>query len=748
MISRRGLIVSGIAVGGGAAFFYGLQSLKDGDAKEKFLKTTPNSYALHAYVKINPEGKIIIAVPAAELGQGVTTSIPMIIAEELDANWDDVTYELAPLDKDYGSYIVGEVPRLLMDPGIMRDVARTVLYKVSPLVGMTITAGSTAILGNYIYLRNVGAMTRSMLISAAAKRLGVIDTTLITKNSLVIHPQSGRSLTYGELAEEASFYKPKSKPKLKNEKDFSIIGKPIKRLDAPEKVDGSAIYGIDIKFDNLLFASIKHCPYFGGKLKSFDTNSIKGTDGVIKVVRVFDNAVAVIAKNTWIAQRALSKINIKWEKPKEENFDSELARKNYLALLDSDSLETLEEDNNFKESWDKTSSVLEAVYETPYLAHVCMEPMGCTALYEISDGQDSEDAKITVWSPSQSSSWSKSAANEVAEVKSDNVQVYSTLMGGGFGRRAKMDFVKESVSIAKQLPNIPIKLTWTREEDTTQDFYRPDSLARLRMGLDSAEIMTALDFSIVTKPINEKSSLTHPMSYSAYNLPPKKLTLSEQNNPIPVGQWRSVSMSHNGFYLESFIDELANRLDVDPLRFRLNLLKDKPECSRLLEFIGKKSKWEKPLKSTLDNSLRGRGVSFIEAFQSVIAQVVEVTISKDKHLTIDRVINVVNPHKVINPDTIKAQMESCSLEGLSAALYGKIKVRNGKTIQENFDTYRLISLRETPDIETYILPQGGHPGGIGEVGLPGVAPALTNAIFNATGVRIRKLPISESEFTV
>ena len=748
MISRRGLIVSGIAVGGGAAIVYGLQSLKDGNAKEKFLKTTPDSFALHAYVKINPQGKITVAVPAAELGQGVTTSIPMIIAEELDANWDDVSYELAPLDKDYGSYIVGEVPRLFMDPGIMRDVARTVLYKVSPLVGMTITAGSTAILGNYIYLRNVGAMTRSMLISAAAKRLGVPEEALIAKNSIVIDPKTRRSLTYGELAEEASFYEPKSKPKLKNERDFSIIGKPIQRLDTPEKVDGSAVYGIDVKLDNLLFASIKHCPYFGGKLESFDTTSINGIEGVMKVITVFDNSVAVIAKNSWIAQKALSKLNIKWIKPKSINFDSEIERENYISLLDSEPLEVLEEDNEFKASWGKSSNIFEAVYETPYLAHVCMEPMGCTALYEIHNGQNSEDAKITVWSPSQSSSWSKSAAKEIANVKSENVQVYSTLMGGGFGRRAKMDFVKESVSIAKEFPNTPVKLTWTREEDTTQDFYRPDSLARLRMGLDSSQKMTALEFSIATKPINEKSSLSHPMSYSAYNLPPKKLILSEQNNPIPVGQWRSVSLSHNGFYLESFIDELANRLDVDPLNFRIDLLKDKPEFSKLLEVISEKSKWDQPLKSNLDGSLRGKGVSFMEAFQSVIAQVVEVTVSKDKYLTIDRIINVVNPHMVINPDTIKAQMESCALEGLSAALYGKIKVRDGKALQENFDTYRLISLRETPNIETYILPQGGHPGGIGEVGLPGIAPALTNAIFNATGVRIRKLPIIESEFTV
>ena len=748
MISRRGLVVSGVAVGGGVAIFYGLQSLKDGDAKEKFLESSPDSFALHAYIKIDPIGKITIAVPGAELGQGVTTSIPMIVAEELDADWNDVRYELAPLDKDYGSYIVGEAPRLIMDPGILRDVARTLLYKVSPLVGMTFTGGSTAILGNYIYLRNVGAMARSMLVAAASERLGVLEKNLITKNSYVIHPSSGRSFSYGEIAEEASFFKPISNPKLKNENNFSIIGKSIKRLDAPEKVDGSGIYGIDVKLDNMLHASIKHCPVFGGKVKSFNAKTINNLNGIIKVVRVFDNAIAVVAENTWIAQKALSQIDIVWSMPEEKSFDSKIARQNYINLFDSSEIEVLDEDQDFKEAWEKNNRVIEAIYETPYLAHVCMEPMGCTAFYQKSDMDEDEDAKITLWSPSQSTTWSKSAAIEIANVNPKNVKVFSTLMGGGLGRRAQMDFVKESVSIAKQIPNVPIKLTWSREEDVQQDKYRPDSMARFRMALDSNNKILALDFVIASKKIRETSSLGHPMSYTVYNLPPKRLAFSEQKNPVPVGEWRSVSLSHNSFYQEAFINEVAQELNIDPLQFRINLLAGKPKHSALLEFIAEKSNWYDPFQDTSDGSKRGRGVSFIEAFASVMVQVVEVTITSEKKLIVDRIINVVDPHTAVNLETIKAQMEGAAIDGLSAALYAQIDIKDGRVVQNNFNDYRMITIADSPEIETYIMPQGGHPGGIGEVGLPGIAPALVGAIYDAIGIRIRKLPISDSELEV
>jgi isoquinoline 1-oxidoreductase beta subunit len=532
-------------------------------------------------------------------------------------------------------------------------------------------------------------------------------------------------------------------------------------LDTPEKVDGSATYGIDVQLPGMKFAAIRHSPAFGGTLKSYDADTAMAHKGVIAVVPVQDNAVAVVAGNTWTAQKALNDMPVEWTPPEGEPFSTGKALKEYASLFDAQGANVLTEDETFAAAWETNTTTIEAVYETPYLAHVCMEPMGATALYEASTTDDPEDGSITVWSPSQSMSQTATQAQRITGVKKENVDVHATLMGGGFGRRADMDFVRQVSDIARQMPGTPIKLTWSREEDVQQDTYRPATAARFRAGLDADGTMTALDFVIVGKPVgadfNTRNgsfvpmapendvSMVAPMSNSPYAFPAVRLALNAQSNPVPNGNWRSVSMSHNAFYQEAFMNEVAEAAGKDPIVFRRELLSHKPELVAVLDTLEEKSDWHTPLAPGPDGSKRGRGVAFLEAFASIVGQVVEVTVAANGDLTIDRVVSVVDPHTVVNPNIVEAQVEGAVIDGLSTALYGQIDVEDGRVQQSNFDSYRMMKMAEAPPlIETHVMSQGGHPGGMGEVGLPGVAPALTTAIYNATGQRIRQLPIAIS----
>jgi isoquinoline 1-oxidoreductase beta subunit len=753
------MILSGLAAGGGLAVAYGLSRLDDGDARQKFRASTPDRFALHAYVKIARDGTVTVAVPPAELGQGVTTAIPMLVAEELDADWSQVRYELAPLDKDYGTYAIAEMTRVFLDPGAVADAAHWALWRIAPLVGMTVTGGSSTIFGNYAYLRTVGAAARAMLVQAAAIALGVPATELATKAGRVIHAPSGRSLGYGELAESAAALPPRDDGALKDPRDFTILGQPKGRLDTPEKVDGSARYGIDVRLPRMVYAAIRHSPQFGGTVVRFDAEGAKSRKGVIAAVQVGANAVAVVAENSWIAQQAVAAMDVSFAPPPAPMFDSGAAITDYLTRFDDPDASVLREDEGFAAAMAGAAKTVEAVYETAYLAHVCMEPMGCTALYEPADKP--EDAKVTVWSPSQSTTLSAQNAAKIAGVPVANVTVHATLCGGGFGRRADMDYVRQAVTIAKQLPGRPVKLTWTREEDVRQDTYRPATVARFRAGLDARGEMTALGFTIVGKPVSadfnarndgpfksdprKDKGMVMPMNASPYRFPPMRLALNARENPVPNGNWRSVTLSHNAFYQEAFLDEVAAAAGTDPLALRRTLLRDKPAYLAVLNAVAEKAGWETPLAPAPDGARRGRGIVLLDPFLSIIGQVIEVTVAKDGGLRVDRVVSVVDCHTVVNPNIVIAQIEGSVIDGLSAALYGRIDVKDGAVQQSNFADYRLMTLAEAPPaIETHLMPQGGHPGGIGEVGLPGVAPALANAIFAATGRRVRKLPVAVS----
>ncbi len=759
-VSRRGMILSGIAVTGGLAVAYGMHALDDGDAKQKFSATTPDQFVLHAYVKIATDGTITIAVPQAELGQGISTAVPMMVAEELDADWDTVKYEFAPLDKTYGTYAMAEMTRIFMQPGLVANSARWALWQASPLIGLMFTGGSSATFGNYEFCRTVGAATRVILMKAAAQKMNVPESELSTKLSRVIHEKSGTSMGYGELAELAATFAPPDGTARKEQKEFTIIGQPKHRLDTPEKIDGSGRYGVDVRQPNMVYATVRHSPVFGATVASFDAEAIKARKGVIGAFQIAPNAVAIVAENTWLAHQAARDLNVTFTAPAGPAYNSDLAVAEYPNLFDAADPSILKEDEGYGEAMATSAKKVEAVYETPHLAHLCMEPMNCTALYEPSADGKPENADVTVWSPSQSVTFTSWNASRITGVPSSKVKVHATLMGGGFGRRADMDFVREAVTIAMKVPGRAVKMIWSREEDVQQDTYRPATAARFRAGLDANGNMTALDFIIVGKtvswdynqrnqgPFNTKprddQGMVMPMIATHYAFPRMRLASNPQDNPVPSGNWRSVTMSHNGFYQEAFLDEVAEAAGKDPVEFRRHLLKDKPKHLAILNAVAEKAGWSAPLAPDPKGGKRGRGIAALEAFNSIIAQVVEVTIAADGTLKVDRVVSCVDPNTAVNPNIITAQVEGSVIDALSAALYGQLDVKNGAAVQSNFSDYRLLKLAEAPVLETYVMPGGGHPGGMGEVGVPGVAPALTNAIYAATGKRVRKLPITTS----
>jgi isoquinoline 1-oxidoreductase beta subunit len=753
------MIVTGVAASGGLAIAWGLSRFDDGDARAKFAAATPDRFVLNAYVKIARDGRVAVAMPMAELGQGVATAGPMLVAEELDADWSMVSYEMAPLDKDYGSYVIAEaVPVIFMKPGMFANVARWALYKVSPLIGMTFTGGSSAIFGNYNHLRMVGAAAREMLKTAAANQWGVAPSELSTERGRVIHRASNRSANYGELAEAAARLTPPDDPPLKDPKDFTILTKPLGRLDTPEKVDGSARFGIDVRLPNMAYAAIRHAPVFGSKVASFDAAPIKARKGVIDVVKAGDDCVAVVADNTWSAEQAVRALDVTFEAPAGALVDTATLTAGYRTKFDAPDAAELHAVGDAKTAFAVAAKTLEADYETPYLAHVCMEPMNCTALYEPAASGKPEEAKVTVWSPSQSMTSTQWGAAKIAGVPDANVTVHNVLMGGGFGRRADLDFMRQVVRIAMQLPNRPIKLTWSREQDVRHDTYRPAGVARFKGALDNDGNLTALDFLIVAKTVSydfgtrndsgfqmeprEDAGMVGPMNASPYAIPNLRLASNPQDNLVPSGNWRAVANSHNGFYQESFIDECALAAGKDPVAFRRTLLKDKPQHLAVLDGVAEKAGWGTAMSPGPNGEKRGRGVSLLDMFGTTVGQVVEVSVGESGDIKVDRVVSVVDPHTVVNPGIVAAQIESAVHDGLSAALYGKVEVKAGQVVNGNFDDYRMMRLADAPtSVETHVMPQGGHPGGIGEVGLPGVAPALCNAIFAATGRRIRSLPL-------
>jgi isoquinoline 1-oxidoreductase beta subunit len=672
-----------------------------------------DGFAPDAFIRIAGDGQIVLVMPYVEMGQGTYTAIPMLIAEELDVDLHQVRLEHAPPNEK--------------------------LY-ANPLLGVQATGNSNAIRGAWKPLRQAGATARAMLVSAAAKRWNVDPTSCRTQGGEVLHAPSGKRAAYGELAAEAANLPVPDKVSLKQPADFKLIGTPAKRLDTPAKINGTAIYGIDARPPGVKIATLVQSPVFGGRVKSVDDTAAKAIKGVRQIVQLED-AVAVVADHMGAAKKGLAALVIEWDEGPHAKLTTEtIAGELEKAMLGSGAV--AQHIGDADKALASAVTKVEATYQVPFLAHATMEPMNCTVHVQ-KDGCE-------LWIGSQAVARVQAMAAKAAGLPPEKVIVHNHLIGGGFGRRLEADGAVRAVEIAKHVDG-PVKVVWTREEDIQHDMYRPYWLDRIAAGLDAQGRPVAwknrfAGSSVVARwlPPGFKDGLDPDSTEGAidlvYDLPNFHVEFVRVEPPgIPTAFWRSVGPSHNVFVTESFIDELAAAAKLDAVAYRRALLDKSPRAKAVLDLAAEKAGWGQALPKG-----SGRGVSLQYVFGSYLAQVAEVEVAKEGAVRIRRVVCAVDCGTVVNPDTVQAQLQSGIIFGATAALYGEITLKNGRVEQSNFDTYQMLRMDEAPAIDVHIVPSSEPPGGIGETGTSAIVPAIANAIFAATGKRLRKMPIDLS----
>ncbi len=718
-LDRRSFLRATLIAGG--ALVIGTSVPFASRAEERFtlLPAEPAAdFQPNAFIKIAPDGKVTVVVGQAEMGQGVLTSIPMIVADELEVDWASVDFEHGPPGKEFGNPALG---------------------------GQQITGGSSSIRGLIEPLRKASASVREMLIAAAAEQWGVPSEQCRARSGEVFHPSSRRSAKYGTLLAAAARITPPTDPKLKDAKDFNFIGKSIKRLDTPEKVNGTSIFGIDVKVPGMLTATIFRSPVIGGKVKSFDDAKTKAVKGVRNVVRL-ESGVAVVADNFWAAKKGRDALLVVWAEGAMSGVSSEkLYQADIEAAANGKGIEA-KKIGDIAAGKAKAAKTVEAVYWAPFLAHATMEPMNATAHVRADSCE--------VWSGIQAQMVVQGMVAKELGIAPEKVTVNNTLLGGGFGRRLG-DYVMDAVRLSKAVGK-PVKVIWTREDDMDGDFFRPTAYNKMSAGIDAAgkpvfwqhrivspSIMATLGpglFGFAPPPDQLDDTAVEGASNLPYDMQNLYVDWVPNKPGVPVGFWRSVGSSHTAFSTECFLDELAHSAGKDPVEFRLSLLEKHPRHAGVLKLAAEKAGWGKPAGKGIF-----RGIAVHESFASYVAQVAEISIGKDGMPKIHRVVCAVDCGKVINPNTVKAQMESSIVYGLTAALYGEITIKNGRVEQRNFYDYRMLRMNEMPKIETHIMPSTEAYGGVGEPGTPPIAPAVVNAIFAATGKRVRSLPIRPEE---
>ena len=704
-LSRRKLLQAG-AAGGGLLLSLRIPALcREADAAEATV-FTPN-----AFVRIGGDGHIVLTMPYVEMGQGTYTAIPMLIAEELEVELGQVRLEHAPPNEK--------------------------LYGNPLLLGVQATGNSNAIRGAWMPLREAGAAARTMLIAAAAKRWNVDPASCAAEKGEVIHAATGRRVSYGELAADASEMPVPERVVLKPPGEFRLIGTPVKRLDAPAKVNGTAVYGIDVRPSGVRIATLAQSPVFGGRLRNLEDAAARAVKGVRQIVRL-DDAVAVVADHMGAAKKGLDALVIDWEEgPNAQLTTAAIADELERAMFGPGAV--AQSIGDADSAMAGASTRVDATYELPFLAHAALEPMNCTA-HVRPDGCE-------VWVGTQAVARAQAAAADAAGLPLDKVVVHNHLIGGGFGRRLDVDGVVRAVQIARQVDG-PVKVVWTREEDIQHDTYRPYWFDRLSAGLDQNGMPIAWTHrfagsSVLARylppafkdgidPDSVEGAIQLP--YAVANLRVEYLRVEPPG--IPTAFWRSVGPSHSVFVVESFMDELAAAARQDPVAYRLVLLEQAPRARSVLAVAADKAGWAAPLPARV-----GRGVSLQYVFGSYLAQVAEVEVSQEGAIRVRRVVCAVDCGTVINPDTVEAQIEGGIMFGITATLYGEITLKDGRVEQSNFDTYQILRMEEAPQVEVHIVPSREPPGGLGEAGTSAIMPAITNAIFAATGKRVRKLPI-------
>ena len=660
-----------------------------------------NAEELGIWIRIAPDGSTTLIVPSSEMGQGVNTSLSMILAEELEADWQSVKTETAPVNSKY----------------------------INPESNSgQMTAGSSSVKGFWNPLRKAGAAVRLMLQKAAAQKWEIPIEECVAKSGYIYRKNSSQKLSYGELAEAAGKIDIPSDPPLKNSKDYNLVGKSIKRIDIPSKTNGSAQFGIDVRLPEMMYATIRQSPVFGGEVLSYDEDAAKSIRGVKKVTLI-PNGIAVIADNTWRAKRGMEVLNLKFHGGKTIGLESQQVQKELLKALDDEGKTKIE-----------ANQVLDLEYEVPFLAHAPLEPMNCTA--------NVTDNFCEVWVPTQSQGGCMDAAKEITELDEEQIKIHTTYLGGGFGRRGETDFVKQSLILAKALGK-PIKVTWMREEDMQHDFYRPASMSRFQIGLNKDGFPISWNNQLASPSILKR--FFAPMAW--FNIDPLStegadeipyviedfnIDYSEVDSGVPVGFWHSVGSSFNAFFTESAIDEAAHLAQQDQFDYRMKLLSGKPRFQKVLEKVMRESKWGRILPKG-----HGLGISIHKTRGSIAGAVIEVSTDVNGMLNLNKAWIAIDCGKVINPNTVRAQMEGGFTFGLSATLGEEITLKDGRVEQSNFHDYSILRLKGSPEISVEIIESGNEIGGVGEVAVPLAAPALTNAIFSSSGRRIRSLPLSK-----
>ncbi len=734
--TRRMILLGGLGTAGALVVGYAVWPSHRIE-KANALAAKPNERFINNWIKIASDDTVTVVVPHCDMGTGIYTALPQMAAEELDADWSKVKVEAAPPDSIFANGPLAEgfilsTQNMTVDqiPAFLRGTVANTFRTIAGFMDLQVTGGSSAVRATGVYgMRIAGAAAREMLVKAAAARWNVDAASCTTKANKVMHAASGRTFGYGELVAEAAAYSPSSNPPLKPRSQYTLVGKSIPRVDIPKKVNGTTHYGLDVKQPDMLYAAIRISPVFGGKLKSVDSSGIERRRGIQKIVRL-DEAVVVVADRFWRARDAVEALDPVWDDAGNGSVTSAQIAARHTAALRGDDLKKDISTGNGADAL-TGGRLVEATYTVPYLSHAPMEPMNATAVWR--------DGALEVWSGTQDGLGARAFCAKVANLDIDKVTFHLLPMGGGFGRRLPgfFNFLEHAVRTAMAMPGKPVKLIYTRTEDLQHDYYRPNVTSHFRGALDGNGVPIAW--------VNDYTTDTgaNVEAHIVYGIDNQAIRTGKVATHIPVGPWRSVEASWHGFFIESFVDELAHKAGKDPFAYRQSLLAQHPRHLAALNLAAEKAGWGTPLPQG-----QGRGIALFESFGTIVAHVAQITVANDGSLKVDRVVSAVDAGMPVNPDGMKAQIEGGIIYGLTAALNDEITIDKGAVMQSNFPDYEMIRLKDCPAIEVHLIDSGAALGGAGEPGVPPVAPAVANAIFAVTGVRVRELPFKNHNLTV
>ena len=728
-ISRRRFLITSALVGGGVLIGYSATRPSRHRLANTELAQGGEHYVT-SLLKIEADNTVTVYVPHSEMGQGVHTSLSMMAADELDADWELVNIEQAPaIDLFANGDIIKGFASEFGVPSFLEGLISVSAIKVAELMNMQITGGSSSVrFTGEFGMRTAGAAARQMLIECAATRWGVAADECTTQLSHVHHNASGRSLAYGELAAEAALLEPPEDPVLKDPSQFNIMGKAISRVDIPAKVDGSAIYGLDAKPAGMLYAAIRFAPVFGTKLVSVDAGDALNRRGINRIVELEDS-VAVVADSYWRAKEALKLVSSVFETSANANTSSADIYAGFERSLADENGSKVIDEGDTEAAMELAADVIEGNYRVPYLAHAAMEPMNCTAHIH--------DDKVDVWTSTQDALGIKARVAKIAGIAEDDATFHHSYLGGGFGRRLPFNWnvIDHATLIAKEF-DVPVKTVLSREDDMQQDYYRPAVASNFKAAFDAEGNVLAWHnrFTVAVQ--------TPGASHIPYAIINQSIRVVDGDTHVPIAAWRSVDHSQQTFFTESFVDEIAHRAGKNPYQFRMELLQQHPRHRKVLEVAAEAAGYGQNLPEG-----HALGIAVQESFGSIVAEIAEVSIGADNQPVVHKVTCAIDCGWAVNPDTVEAQVESGIIFGLTAAMYGEITIENGRVAQNNFPDYEMVRMATSPEIEVHIVESGEALGGLGEPATPPIAAAVTNAIYILTGQRVRELPIKNHDFS-